>query len=216
MPGDHVEDDADESNAQDSHDDFQIPFGPHRKFSRQSELYSTKEEFKMVQETKFICSLDLLLAVFQVRCQTPGCTALPSVRFHFVGATITVNSTCSSGHTHRFCSSGQINDLYASNLQVAASIMLSGNQFGKIKRMAKFLHLEFLSQSTYYRFQRLYLIPEINGWWSWMKGELVREFSGQDLVVGGDGQCHSPGFNAKNISYFMMEVNTNYILHVES
>ena len=89
-----------------------------------------------------------------------------------------MNSTCSSGHTHRFLSSHQINDLYASNLQVAASIMLCGNQFGKAKRIAKFLHLEFLSKSTYYRFQRLYVIPAINGWWSWMKAELVREFSG--------------------------------------
>ena len=215
MPDDQVQDDIDEVNAPVSRDNFQIPFGPHRKFSRENELYSSKEEFKMVQETKFICSLDLLLAVFQARCQTPGCTALPSVRFHFVGVTINVNSTCSSGHTHRFCSSHRINDVYTSNLQVAASIMLSGNQFEKAKRMAKCLHLEFLSKSTYYRFQRLYIIPEINGWWSWMKGELVREFSGQDLIVGGDGQCDSPGFNAKNICYFMMEVDTNYILDVE-
>jgi hypothetical protein len=81
--------------------------------------------------------------------------------------------------------------------------------------MAKFLNLEFLSKSTYYRFQRLYLIPEINKWWSWMRDELLKEFSGKDLVLGGDGQCDSPGFNAKNLCYFMVEVNSNYILGIE-
>ena len=68
---------------------------------------------------------------------------------------------------------------------------------------------------SYYRFQRLYLIPEINDWWCWTSRELIREFSGQDVVVGGDGQCDSPGFNAKNLCYFMVEVNSSYILGIE-
>ena len=38
---------------------------------------------------------------------------------------------------------------------------------------------------------------------------------GKDLVVGGDGQCDSPGFNAKNLCYFIMEVESNYILDIE-
>lgn len=41
------------------------------------------------------------------------------------------------------------------------------------------------------------------------------EFSGQSIIIGGDGQCDSPGFNAKNLCYFLVEVNSNYILHVE-
>ena len=74
---------------------------------------------------------------------------------------------------------------------------------------------QFISKSTYYRFQRLYVIPGINEWWMWMKQELVTEFSGQDVVVGGDGQCDSPDLNAKNICYFMIKVTSNYILDVE-
>ena len=80
--------------------------------------------------------------------------------------------------------------------------------------MAKFFKLELLSKSTYYRFQRLYLVPEINEWWSWMRNEIIGEFTGKD-VIGGDGQCDSPGFNAKNLCYFMMEVESNYILDIE-
>ena len=48
-----------------------------------------------------------------------------------------------------------------------------------------------------------------------MRDELLKEFSGKDLVLGGDGQCDSPGFNAKNLCYFMVEVNSNYILGIE-
>ena len=77
------------------------------------------------------------------------------------------------------------------------------------------MNLEFISSSTYYRFQRLYLIPEIDEWWKCTRGEILAEFCGKEVVVGGDSQCDSPGFNAKNICYFFMEVNSNYILDIQ-
>ena len=43
----------------------------------------------------------------------------------------------------------------------------------------------------------------------------MKEFDGKDVVVGADGQCDSAGFNAKNLCYFMMEVDSNYILDIE-
>ena len=48
-----------------------------------------------------------------------------------------------------------------------------------------------------------------------MWGELVKENLGKDVVLGGDGQCYSPGFNAMNFCYFLMEVESNYILDIE-
>jgi solute carrier family 8 (sodium/calcium exchanger) len=190
-------------------------FGQQCRFTRGDEVYSMKKEYKMVKEKKFVCSLDLLLQIFQSRCQTPGCTAESQIQYHFIGVTVVINSVCSEGHKYRFCSSPQVNDIYANNLQAATSLMFSGNQFSKIERMAKFFNLEFLSSSTYYRFQRLYLIPEINEWWSGMRKEILVEFADKEIVVGGDGQCDSPGFNAKNLCYFIMEESTNHILDVE-
>ncbi len=75
--------------------------------------------------------------------------------------------------------------------------------------MADFFGLHFLSKSTYY------LIPEIDDWWCWIRKELIKEFEGQDIVLGDDGQCDSPGFNAKNICYFLAEVDMGYIIDVE-
>jgi len=61
--------------------------------------------------------------------------------------------------------------MYANNLQAAASILLSGNNFTKIERMFSFLGLSFMSDSTFYRMQRLYLIPCINEWWNWQRDQ---------------------------------------------
>ena len=205
----------DVDNSQQTSNIHPITFGPHRKLSRGDEIYAMEVEYARVQERKFVCSLDLLLQVFQARCQMPGCTALPNIKYHFVGITLVMNCQCSNGHKYRFCSSHEVNNIYANNLQIAASVILSGSHFAKVERLAKFLKLEFLSKSTYYRFQRIYLVPEINEWWSWMRNEIIGEFTGKDVVVGGDGQCDSPGFNAKNLCYFMMEVESNYILDIE-
>ena len=192
-----------------------ISYGPHYKLSRGDEVLAVKKEYEMVQDTKFVCTLSLLLAIFKSRCQMPGCTAAPTVKHHFVGMTLLLTATCTSGHINKFCSSNEINNIYVNNLQTAASVVISESHYAKVKRLAKFLNLEFLSKSSYYRLQRLYVIPEVNDWWCWMRKEILREFSGQDVVVGGDGQCDSPGFNAKNLCYFLVEVNSNYILDIE-
>jgi hypothetical protein len=40
-------------------------------------------------------------------------------------------------------------------------------------------------------------------------------FRCQDIVVGGDSQCDFPGFNAKNLCYFMVEENSSCIIDIE-
>ena len=190
-------------------------FGPHRKFSRGDEKYTIPEEFKMATEKRFICSLDLLLGVFARRCQTPSCANTPNVTHHLVGTTLVANISCQSGHMFRFCSSHEVNLLYVNNLQIAAAVLLSGNNFGKVKCLAESINLGFISKSSYFRMQKLYLLPAVNEWWEWMRGKLMNEFRGQDIIVSGDGQCDSPGFSAKNLCYFIMEVSSKYILHVQ-
>ena len=190
-------------------------FGPHRKLSRGDEQYSLQTEIKYAKEKKFICSLDLFLELFVGCCRSPGCREVPKVKHHFVGATLVVNTLCPVGHKFRFCSSHEVNGIYANNLQSAAAVVLSGNNFGKISRMAQFLGLAFPSKAAFFRIQSLYIFPAVEEWWSWMRGELIREFVGMDVVVGGDGQCDSPGFSAKNLCYFLMEVTTSYILEIE-
>ena len=70
----------------------------------------------------------------------------------------------------------------------------------------------------FYRMQRLYLIPCINEWWSWQREQLIQGFleNGNNAMVAcRDGQCDSPGYIAKNLCYFLMELVSGYILEVE-
>ena len=192
-----------------------LEYGPHLKLSRGDEQYMYKKEVEYVKEKKFICCLDLFLELFVGCCLMPGCQSVPQVKHHFVGATLIVNTLCPNGHTFRFCSSHEVNGMYANNLQSAAAVVLSGNNLTKINRMAEFLCLGFPSKAAFFRMQRLYIFPAVEEWWSWMRGELVKEFLDKDVVVGGDGQCDSPGFSAKNLCYFLMEVTSHYILEIE-
>ena len=81
--------------------------------------------------------------------------------------------------------------------------------------MAKFLGLSFPSKSTFFRVQRLYVIPAVTEWWKWQQEIIFEELKDQDLVVAGDGQCDSPGFTAKNLCYYLMDVTTSYIIELE-
>ena len=151
MPDENLPDDENvtQHGEQQSYSTSQItiPFGPHGRFTRGDELCSMKHKYKMCKKRNLFVLLTCSLTFFQSRCQTPAFQAKPHVQYHFVGITF-----CSEGHKYRFCSY-QVNDVYANNLQVAACILLSGNQFSKIERLANFLNLEFISSSTYYGFK---------------------------------------------------------------
>ena len=190
------------------------PAQTYPKLSRLEEQNSLQEELALVRQTKVICSLDLLLDVFK-RCQHPGCNKATALKHHLNGPTAVIKWTCSSGHRGTFSTSRDQNEIYANNLQVAASIMLSGNNFAKVEKMANFLGLSFISESTFYRMQRLYFIPAIDEWWSWQREQLIEDFIDQEVVVCGDGQCDSPGHTAKNLCYFLMELVSGYILEIE-
>lgn len=143
--------------------------------SRLKEQHCYKEEIRLANETKVICSLDLLLDVFKTYHE-PGCKNDCVVKHHLVGPSVVINWTCSSGHKGRFESSRDVNEMKSNNLQTAAAI-LSGNNFAKIEKMAKFLGLSFISESTFYRLQRLYFVPAIiNEWWTWQQEQIVEQF----------------------------------------
>ena len=126
-----------------------ITHGRHHKLRGSEEISNFPHEFEMVKETKFVCSLVLLLQIFKARSQAPGCVNTPTANDHYICASLFVNSVCSSGHKHVFCSSHELGEgVYANSLQAAAYILLSGNNFAKIECMAKFYGLAFLSEST--------------------------------------------------------------------
>ena len=145
------------------------------KLGRLDEQAHLEEEISLVKETKVICSLDILLELVKY-CRHPGCANEASFKQHTIGPTLIVNWNCPSGHQGRFSSSKDVNAMYANNLQVAAAILLSGNSFFKIEKMARFMGLSFFSDATFFRMQRLHLIPVVNEWWSWQREQILKEF----------------------------------------
>lgn len=192
-----------------------VEFGPYVRFSGLYQQQNYKKELATIKSTKIICSLDLLLEQFMGECPSPGCLQTRKINYSIIGTCLIVRWECPSGHRGRFSSSRELNGLWANNIQTAAAVVLSGNNYSKVARFAEFLGLSFISNSTHHRMQRLYCIPAIDEWWEWMRGELIEQFRGEKLVLCGDGQCDSPGFSAKNLCYFLMELVSEYILEVE-
>ena len=94
------------------------------KLSRPEEQHLYPKELELVRETKFICSLDLVLGLFR-KCQHPDCTNVATIKHHLVGPTLVVNWSCFSGHKGKFASSKDVEEMYANNLQVAAIVAFS-------------------------------------------------------------------------------------------
>ena len=138
-----------------------------------------------------------------------------TVQHTLCGTSVLIKWKCSAGHIGKFWSSHKVNGILANNLQACAAILLSGNNFAQVERFAKFLGLAFVSSFTFCRAQRVYCIPAVNEWWTWQQDIINQELQGHDVVVMGDGQCDSPGFTAKNLCYFLMEMTTGYIIELE-
>ena len=59
------------------------------------------------------------------------------------------------------------------------------------------------------------MIPNVLEWWKWQQEKIFDELKGQEFAVAGDGQCDSPGFTAKNLCHYLMDVTKSYIIELE-
>ena len=48
-----------------------------------------------------------------------------------------------------------------------------------------------------------------------MREEFWAHFDSEELFVCGAGQCDYPGFSAKNLCYYVMEMTTGYVIEME-
>ena len=152
---------------------------------RLHELNREEYNVKHKEQIKLAKSLDLLLQIFQEKCRHPTCNDKVYTKHTLIGTCVLIEWTCHSGQSRKFYSSYDCYRITAINLQTAASILLSGNNFYKMDKFARFLGLSFISSSTFFRFQRFYCLPVINEWWEWHKGFLQNKLSGKKIVVSG-------------------------------
>lgn len=85
---------------------------------------------------------------------------------------------------HKWCSQPVLNRrMHSGDLLMAAAVLLSGNNFKKIELFSKFLKMPIISNTTFHKIQRSYLVPSVDDYWLQQQEQVAAEFRGKDLVV---------------------------------
>ena len=101
---------------------------------------------------------------------------------HHVWCCVVLQWNCSKEHSDSWTSSEVLvvqnnQKVHVNDVQMAAAIRLSGNNFMKFDLLAKFLGLRSVSESLYYRVQKLYCCPAVKNMWGQVKKSSARTFA---------------------------------------
>lgn len=111
--------------------------------------------------------LENILFLASGKCRETGCDKIYHVSHKFCGCCLIVEGRCSNGHIFNWESSPHAlmnthkSKSYVDNLDFAAAIILSGNNFAKVKLFCCFLGLPCISKTTFHAYQRLFICPTI-------------------------------------------------------
>lgn len=150
------------------------------------------------------------------KCQEEVCFDV-----EFRGSVLKLRWECALGHKGIWLSSEEVNvatssPVFVNDILFTACVVMSGNHYGKVSLLSKFLNLKIPSQSTFTRNQRLFIVPVILEAWTELKSnitDIVKAY--KDLCLIGDGRNDSPGFSARYCVYVLMEQLTGIILDIE-
>lgn len=180
-----------------------------------SKLTSAGSGSGFAKERKFLVfesCLDNLLGM--VRCKYEGCDASVSkVKKDLCGSCLSVDAICKEGH--RFLlwqSQPNIGNRPVGDVLIASSTLCSGSNFLKIESFLRLLGMMSISKTAYYKYQKSYLFPAIDYHWKLDQNHTIAQLSGQAVCLSGDGQCDSPGPNAKYCTYSFVEAKTQKIV----
>lgn len=128
------------------------------------------------------------------------------------GSMVRITATCVNGHITSWQSQPLIEGSAAGNLLIPAAILFSGNTYQHIKDFAKYLNLQFVSKSHYYKIQKHMLFPVVDHAWKKKQTSIVKQMKqSRSVDVCGDGRCDSPGHSAKFGTYTLMNEKSRLI-----
>ena len=176
---------------------------------------------EMAKKERVVVTLSKLLELFGGGCESAGCERQKEVHHKVQGGVVIVTWNCGGGHGGGWESSDVLVQkergpkVYVNTVMLAASILLSGNNFSKTSLWSRCLNMGFISSSTFDRIQKLYAIPAVQSFWSDMKTVVHEVMKNEKVVLSGDGRNDSPGFSAQYCVYSLMEAVTKVIVDIE-
>ena len=174
-----------------------------------------------VYRERMICDVKEILDLFNRNCQQEGCHGKCKVaNVKSEGGVLIVAWSCSDGHAGVWESSSVMSvkrgqKVYGATVLLAASVVVSGNNFDKLEMFMKFLNVGFLSESTFSRIQLTCVTPVVKEMWDKMKEEIWLVLKERDLALAGDGRNDSPGHSAKYCVYTLMEQFLDIVVDLE-
>ena len=174
-----------------------------------------------VYRERMICDVKEILDLFNRNCQQEGCHGkCKVVNVKSEGGVLIVARSCSDGHAGVWESSSVMSvkrgqKVYAATVLLAASVVVSGNNFDKLEMFMKFLNVGFLSENTFSRIQLTCVTPVVKEMWDKMKEEIWLVLKERDLTLAGDGRNDSPGHSAKYCVYTLMEQFLDIVVDLE-
>jgi hypothetical protein len=160
--------------------------------------------------------LKLLKSLHGETCKHPGCDKMLEYKTTYIGTCLVVSWGCNAiNFGGRWTSQPTVHKLRAGNLLLASSLLLSANSYTKIGLMFKFMNMQYISQSLFYQYQRLYIASAVNKTWKTLQTSLWNTRKGNDIIIGGDGRNDSPGHSAQYCTYSFVDADTKEILQVK-
>ncbi|KAH9378733.1 hypothetical protein HPB48_018970 [Haemaphysalis longicornis] len=129
------------------------------------------------------------------------------------GSMLQVESRCRVGHTIIWESQPFLNHKPAGNALLAAAIPFAGCSVAPCLRSLQSINFQAISETTYYTYQKRYLVPAVT---TEKQDALVQSVVGTAGDLAGDGRCDSRGHSAKYCTYVLYAEQIGRILHCEN
>ena len=183
------------------------------------------EFFTIQQKSRFLVSKEKLLELAGVKCKVTVDGHMCGKELNFqtqeVGTVLEVTCSCENNHFRKWTSSEVLdyknnNRIYVNDSMLAASVIISGNNYAKFKLLCQALGLSLISESTFLRFQKHCAAPVVEEVWRDMNNVVKQVFKTYEgICLCGDGRNDSPGHSARYCVYTLMEHFTSAVIDFE-
>ncbi|XP_069141064.1 uncharacterized protein [Argopecten irradians] len=172
--------------------------------------YRLENDVTAVEEKQFLVSETALTELLSV-CRYCSGDCTPLIQFTR-GTIIVTRSVCVNGHSFTWKNRPCHKTLSCFNLRTVSAIMTNGSSKSKVLQLFHNMNLQMFSSRTCSRLISLFVVPSIQTTWIASQADLLEQLQGQEVVLGGDARCDSPGYYAKYGTYTLMDLEANKIL----